>query len=273
MENCSRRIRKRSQATKKARCISRKRFPVRRSPTSSRTLSVMCTGRFLKRGRDRCGTCDGCFLGRPAPGRRPPCRLSGSSSCAIRLFPRAMEGCVSQISAKIKTNRKPRGTSSCASASFVAQRRNGIESLVWRILFLLPFCACCRRSEPAAPDASSKPDIVSATPEVADPAARAFLDWLDQHPEVFAVSAVPYDQIKRFRYSTADQTIIGAVKDARAVCASHPAPVRTMWSQETKRRSDGHPVAGVAIGPLPDDAGHAAAFEFRFPEATVHPRP
>jgi hypothetical protein len=90
---------------------------------------------------------------------------------------------------------------------------------------------------------------------------------------VVVVSAVPYDRIKRLRYSTADDTLVGAVNAGRAVCVRHPAPARTMWSQNTYWRSHGHPAAGVAIGPLPNDPQHATAFEFRFPEATAHARP
>ena len=84
--------------------------------------------------------------------------------------------------------------------------------------------------------------------------------------------ANPIDPIGIARYSDATGTVVCGVFDRRTVCIRHPTPVRFTFALTSRRRADSHPVRGVALGPLPGDERHAAAYEFRFPEGTAHAR-
>ena len=103
-------------------------------------------------------------------------------------------------------------------------------------------------------------------------AVRGIAAWLGEHPAVTAVSLLHDAPISRIRYSNATETIVGGAYRGRAVCIRHPAPVRFAWTLPSLRRADGHLLRGIALGPLPDDPHHAAAYEFRFPETTAHAR-
>lgn len=103
-------------------------------------------------------------------------------------------------------------------------------------------------------------------------AVRDFTTWLGGHSEVTVASLIHDTPISRIRYSNATETVVGGAYKGRAVCIRHPVPVRYAWSLPYLRRADGRPVRGLALGPLPGDEHHAAAYEFRFPEATAHAR-
>lgn len=104
------------------------------------------------------------------------------------------------------------------------------------------------------------------------PAAAPFVAWLAEHPEVRVASLLADTPIARLRYSDATGTIVGAVHQGRAVCIRHPEPVRNSWGLRYRRRTNAAPLRAIVVGPGLNDPQHGAAYEFRFPEGTVHLR-
>lgn len=104
------------------------------------------------------------------------------------------------------------------------------------------------------------------------PPVRRFVTWLGEHPEVVAVSLVDDTPIARLRYSDGAETVVGAVYNDRAVCIRHGSPVQTAWGLRYLRRASGHSLRGVVVGPQAENRRLGTAYEFRFPEGTVHLR-
>jgi hypothetical protein len=102
--------------------------------------------------------------------------------------------------------------------------------------------------------------------------ALDFIHWLAAHPEVTIATVVRTSGVTRVRWSDASTSTVCAEFRGRSACVRYPVAIRHTWTLSTYRRKNGGQTLAVAIGPLPGDPRHAAAFEFRFPESTVHAR-